>query len=67
MGKQFFYKAETRDRLAEAAGVCRQTMDKWIKENLRELKKLGYKPRAVLPPSVVAYLCEKYVITFDLN
>ena len=65
METQLYYKAATREQLAQAAGVCRQTLDKWIKENRKTLNRIGYKPRAVLPPSVVAWLCEKYVITME--
>lgn len=65
MEKPICYKAATREQLALAAGVCRQTLDKWIKENKKQLIRLGYKPRSVLPPSVVSWLCEKYVIAIE--
>ena len=56
------YKATTRQELANKAGVCLATFKKWLKTDLKEIKKLGYKERVLLPPAVVRYLSEKYVI-----
>lgn len=58
-----YYKACSRQELAQAADVCPATLTKWINENKNQLIKIGYRPRAILNPAVVRFICEKYCIT----
>ena len=55
-------KAMTRQQLAVRAGVCRQTLNNWLKMHHQELFKLGMRPRCLLPPSVVEWILETYCI-----
>ena len=60
------YKAQYKNELAAAAGVSMRTFRRWLHAEHRALCALGYNPKdKLLPPSVVKYLCEKYVITFE--
>jgi hypothetical protein len=52
----------TRQQLASKAGVCIATFNKWIRKDLPTLKRLGYRPRSVLNPALVRFLCQKYCI-----
>ena len=63
--QKLYYKAMTRQELAQKAGVCIATFNKWLKADLTHLKRNGYKPRSLLPPAVVKYICEKYCIVWD--
>jgi len=57
-----FYTSMTRQQLASKAGVCIATFNKWIRKDLPTLKRLGYRPRSVLNPALVRFLCQKYCI-----
>lgn len=60
------YHAMYSYELADAAGVNRKTFRKWLKCEKEELAKLGYNINMrIMPPQVVRYLCEKYVIILD--
>jgi hypothetical protein len=62
--EKLYYKAMTRQELAQKAGVCIATFNKWLNTDLTYIKRLGYRPRNLLPPAVVKYICEKYCIVF---
>ena len=50
--------------LAEAAGVSRETMRRWIKMEEEFLQANHISPHAkVLPPKVVAHLCKVFGIS----
>ncbi len=55
----------TRTKLAECAGVSRDTLGKYIDGHLDELQPLGYRRRLILPPKVVDWLVENYGIDLD--
>ena len=55
------YKAMYKQELARAAGVTLQVLRKWLKDDNIELPK-KYK---MLPPHIVKFLCEKYVIILE--
>lgn len=49
--------------LAQAAGVSRRTMIKWIQAHRDHLATLGYTPSTrLLPPSAVKFISEFYCI-----
>ncbi|MDO4727070.1 MAG: hypothetical protein Q4A56_07635 [Porphyromonadaceae bacterium] len=50
-----------KQELARAAGVTLQVLRKWLKDDNIELPK-KYK---MLPPHIVKFLCEKYVIILE--
>jgi hypothetical protein len=52
----------TRQQLAVRAGVCRQTLNNWLKMHHQELLELGMRPRCLLPPSVAEWILETYCI-----
>jgi len=58
-------KAMTRTKLAECAGVSRDTMSRYIESHLDELTALGYRPRCVLPSNVVEWIVENYGADVD--
>ncbi|MCR4559211.1 MAG: hypothetical protein K5685_03970 [Bacteroidales bacterium] len=60
--EKLYYKAMTRQELAQKAGVCIATFNKWLNRDSPVLKKLGYLPRGLLNPAVVKFICEKYCI-----
>ena len=55
----------TRTKLAECAGVSRDTLGKYIDGHQDELRLLGYRRRVILPPKVVEWLVENYGIDVD--
>lgn len=56
---RFYYKNE----LAQAAGVSRDTLRKWLKSDAEYLAANHVSHNAkLLPPHVVRYLCKKYCI-----
>ena len=56
-------KAMSKFELAEAAGVSRETMRRWIKMEEAFLEANHISPHAkVLPPKVVAHLCKVFGI-----
>ncbi len=60
------YHAMYSYELADAAGVSRPTFRKWLIAEKDELNKMGYNiSMRIMPPQVVRYLCEKYVIILD--
>ncbi|MDR2824793.1 MAG: hypothetical protein LBB41_06315 [Prevotellaceae bacterium] len=60
------YKAMLRTELAQKAGVSLRTFSRWIEREMPSIKDLGYQERdKFLPPSIVKFLCEKYVIILD--
>lgn len=59
------YKAMYKSELAEAAGVSRMTLYRWLKapEIRKLMRKEGIKDTCkLLPPHVVKGICERYVI-----
>lgn len=58
-------KAMTRQQLAECAGVTTKTLQNYIERHWDELWALGMRPRQILPPSVVEWLCKNYGISID--
>lgn len=60
------YKAMLKSELAREAGVSREVMRKWLKDNEKQLESFGYKRHStLLAPGAVRFMCEKYVIIFD--
>ena len=60
------YVAMTKEELAFAAGITKRTLYAWMRtDKVRAmLDELGVKRTAkLLPPSVVAYICEQYGIS----
>ena len=60
------YIAMTKEELAFAAGITKRTLYAWMRtDKVRAmLDELGVKRTAkLLPPSVVAYICEQYGIS----
>ena len=58
-------KAMTRTKLAECAGVSRDTLSRYIEAHLAELQPLGYRPRNILPSNVVEWIVENYGADVD--
>lgn len=59
---QSFYKYQ----LANAANVSLKTLNRWLKNDTEELQKRGLKKTdKLLNPSIVKFICEKYVIEMD--
>ena len=57
-------KAMTKTQMADCAGVCIETFNNWLKPHHATLAAMGYPPgRRVIPPNVVAWMCEQ----FDIN
>jgi len=57
------YRAMYKSELAEAAGVSLDTFRRWMKSDVDHLKQWNISIHTkLLPPHVVKYLCEKYVI-----
>lgn len=55
-------RAMTRKELAAMAGVSTRTFGNWMRQD-PVLKALPN--RALIPPNIVRYICEKYCITID--
>ena len=56
-------RAMYKSELAQAAGVSLDTFRRWLKSDSEQLREWHISPHAkLLPPHVVKYLCEKYVI-----
>ena len=56
-------KSMTKSELAQAAGVSRRTLQRWLSRHSDELMMLGVRPRdTLLPPVVVRYVAEQYGI-----
>lgn len=51
--------------IADKAGVSTKTLRKWIEPHKEELYKLGYGASSLQPPSVVRFICEKFVIILE--
>jgi len=58
-------KAMTREELAYRAGVDRRTFYSYLMRHKEELRALGMRPRARLPPVVVKWLAHNYGINID--
>ena len=58
-------KAMTREELAYRAGVDRRTFYSYLMRHAEELRALGMRPRARLPPVVVKWLANNYGINID--
>ena len=58
-------KAMTRKQLAACAGVSRKTLYAFIEAHHKELTALGYRPRNILPPGIVEWLCRNYGIDVE--
>ena len=62
----WFMKAMTKTQMASCAGVCIETFSNWLKPHQDTLTAMGYPPgRRVIPPNVVAWMCEQFDI--DIN
>jgi len=60
------YKSMLRSELAEKAGVSKKTFHRWLEREMIFIVPLGYVNKdKYLPPSVVKFLCEKYVICLE--
>ncbi len=60
------YKAMYKSELAEAAGVTPETFRRWLQTDKEMLRDMRVSPRQrLLPPQVVAYICEKYCINLS--
>ena len=56
-------KSYSKSELARAAGVCPDTLRRWLKTDQAFLQANGITPTTRLfPPKVVQYLCNKYCI-----
>ncbi len=56
-------KAMLKQELADRAGVTVRTLRNWCQPYREELLRMGLKPKSkLLPPHVVKYLSEKFVI-----
>ncbi len=56
-------KSMTRKELAQLAGVSERTLRRWLHSNHNQLIAAGYQAsQRKLPPRVVKYLMEFYVI-----
>ena len=58
-------KAMTRQQLADRAGVCRQTLNNWLKMHHQKLCQMGMRPRGILPPNVVQWIVDNFCITLN--
>jgi hypothetical protein len=58
-------KTMTREEIAYLAGVDRRTLYDYLKLHEQELRKLGMRPRARLPPIVVEWLVDNYGVVID--
>ena len=58
-------KAMTREELAYRAGVDRRTFYSYLMRHAEELRALGMRPRARLPPVVVKWLVDSYGVTLE--
>lgn len=57
------YKAMYKYQLANAADVSTRTFNRWLKKDKEALESLGFEScNKLLNPSIVKFLCEKYVI-----
>lgn len=60
------YNAMYKYELAAAAGVSSETFRRWLKSDKDFLEQSAVTPRQkILPPNVVAYLCDKYCIIIN--
>ena len=60
------YKSMLRFELAEKADVSSKTFRRWLVREMDFIVPLGYVENdKYLPPSVVKFLCEKYVIILE--
>ena len=58
-------KSMYKSDLADAAGVCRTTFWRWLKENNSHLEQFGVKPKSkMLPPRAVKWVCDEYGIDY---
>ena len=58
------YQSKNKTELANAAGVSRRTLERWLTCHADQLKAFGVrKYDKMLPPSAVRYICE----TFDID
>ncbi len=55
----------TREEIAYLAGVDRRTLYDYLKLHEQELRKLGMRARARLPPIVVEWLVDNYGVVID--
>ena len=58
-------KAMTRQELAYRAGVDRKTFYDYLSQHEDELRALGMRPRARLPPIVVKWIAHNYGVNID--
>lgn len=50
-------------QISDAVSVSTKTLNRWLKNDSQEVEKLGFtKGYKLLNPSVVKFICEKYVI-----
>ena len=55
-------KAMSRQELAERAGITTKTLTNWMRPHMPTLRRLGLRPRQIMPPSVVAWLADTFCI-----
>jgi len=60
------YKSMLKSELADAAGVSLSTFSSWLRNDQEIMRAFNISKRAkFLPPCIVKYLCEKYVIDLE--
>ena len=52
----------SRQELAERAGITTKTLTNWMRPHMPTLRRLGLRPRQIMPPSVVAWLADTFCI-----
>ena len=56
-------KAMSKSELADRAGISLNTLGRWLKPHMEELRRLGYQPNArLLPPVIVKYIVDTFCI-----
>ena len=60
------YKSMLKSELADAAGVSLSTFSSWLRNDQDIMRTFNISKRAkYLPPCIVKYLCEKYVLDLE--
>jgi len=53
----------TKSELADRAGISLNTLARWLKPHMQELRRLGYQPsQRLLPPVIVKYIADTFCI-----
>ena len=58
-------KSMTRKELADRAGVTTATLRNWMKPHMEKLNELGWSPRGILRPNVMAWIVHQFDIDVD--